>query len=284
MGFSVAALGEEGGLFAADPTEDEEEEDDEEEVEAMDSTTRNIYLREKAARRRARRGGAYVGSQLFFRRFETFGRPADKDWVMALPGGETAVGCAVGRGWAAVVTSRRFLRLFTAGGVQGPVHWLSGDPVAVVGRDRFVAVFHHAAAGPLPDGTQALGYSVRDGVTGATVAEGDVAALSAGSELAWAGFTNTCALAAMDSAGMLSVLARGGDAAPGTSGNWMPVLDTLGLRRTKHDRHWPVEVNGPKLVCVPLRGGKEYPDAARRPVTTTLQLRVPMAMGKRLKT
>ena len=159
----------------------------------------------------------------------------------------------------------------------------------MVGRDRFVAVFHHDAAGPQDDGTQSLGYSIRDGLTGATLAAGNVAALSAGSELAWAGFTDKCALAVMDSAGTLSVLARygGGSAAVpqhGVGGNWMPVLDTLGLRRTKDDRYWPVEVHGGKLVCVPLRGGKEHPDAARRPVTTTVPLRVPMAMGLTVKT
>ena len=51
-----------------------------------------------------RKGEAYQGFRVFFTRFETFGRSQDKDCVMALPGGETVVGCAVGHGWAAVVT------------------------------------------------------------------------------------------------------------------------------------------------------------------------------------
>jgi len=32
-----------------------------------------------------------------------------------------------------------------------------------------------------------------------------------------------------------------------------------------------------RLVCVPLKGGSTYPDAARRPITTTLALRMPLA-------
>lgn len=32
-----------------------------------------------------------------------------------------------------------------------------------------------------------------------------------------------------------------------------------------------------KLICIPLKGGNSYPDASRRPVTTTLGLRMPFA-------
>lgn len=140
----------------------------------------------------------------------------------------------------------------------------------------------------MQDGTQLLGYTVLDGLTGATVANGEVSALSPGSSLSWAGFTDKCALSVMDSDGMLSMLARYGEGVGGartaTSGNWMPMLDTVGLRKSMSDGFWPVEVHGGKLVCVPLKGGQEYPDAARRPVTTTLALRVPMATGLTLKT
>ena len=41
---------------------------------------------------------------MYFHRFETFGRNADKDWVMALPDGERVLGCATGGGWGAVIT------------------------------------------------------------------------------------------------------------------------------------------------------------------------------------
>lgn len=129
---------------------------------------------------------------------------------------------------------------------------------------------------PMQDGTQLLGYSIIDGVNGTTVATGDVSALSPGASLTWAGFTETCALTVMDSDGMLSLLARPNNELSSV-GNWVPFLDTVGLKKSISDNFWPVEVNGGRLVCVLLRGGKEYPDAARRPVTTTLKLRMPMA-------
>lgn len=202
---------------------------------------------------------------------------------------ERALGCAAGAGWAAVVTSRRFLRLFTVSGIQGPVLWIPGEPVTVVGRDRLVAVFHHRCSAPMHDGTQMLGFAIFDGLTGATVASGEVSALGAGASLAWAGFSDKCALSVMDGDGTLSMLARypsngeGGGPGPSGGGNWMPMLDTAGLRRTASDAFWPVEVHGGRLVCVPLRDGRDHPDPARRPVTTTLNLRIPMATGSMVK-
>eukprot|EP00579_Thalassiosira_antarctica_P009756 CAMPEP_0201922180 /NCGR_PEP_ID=MMETSP0903-20130614/10281_1 /ASSEMBLY_ACC=CAM_ASM_000552 /TAXON_ID=420261 /ORGANISM="Thalassiosira antarctica, Strain CCMP982" /LENGTH=1247 /DNA_ID=CAMNT_0048459265 /DNA_START=142 /DNA_END=3888 /DNA_ORIENTATION=+ len=283
VGFIVGTLGEEGGMFASDLIEDEDDEEDDldDDFAGISEATRKAIQRDK----RQKKSASAKGSQVYFRRFETFGKMADKDWVVALPDGERAVGCATGGGWGAVITSRRFLRLFTISGIQGPVHWIPGEPVTVVGRDRFVAVFYHRSVSPMQDGTQLLGYSIMDGVTGAIVATGEVSALSAGASLSWAGFTDKSALSIMDSDGMLSMLARysNNNAPASNNGNWMPMLDTVGLKKTMNDTFWPVEVHGGKLVCVPLRGGKEHPDAARRPVTTTLNLRIPLATSLTVK-
>ncbi|KAL9180611.1 hypothetical protein ACHAXT_011064 [Thalassiosira profunda] len=274
-GFIVGTLGEDGGLFASDLQEDPDSDDDED--YALGGRMAGVIA---AAKRREKRynkkkGGGARGSEVYFRRFATFGRAADKDWVVALPDGERALGVATGKGWGAVITSRRYLRLFTAGGVQGPVIWIPGAPVTVVGRERYVAVVHHRS-NPLPDGTQLLGYTLLDGLTGATLASGELSAVSPGSSLAWAGFSDRGVLSAMDADGVLSMLNRH----PGLpGGNWMPVLDTVGWRKSASDVFWPVEVYGGKLACVPLRGGREHPDAVRRPLTTTLSLRIPMATG-----
>ncbi|KAL7551959.1 LOW QUALITY PROTEIN: hypothetical protein ACHAWF_015169, partial [Thalassiosira exigua] len=276
-GLVMGTLGEDGGIFCSDlPEERDDEEEDDDLDDAFDGMGRIGEAACRAARmarktRRKKRKGAGGGFERVLS--EMLERAADKDWICALPDGERAEGCATGAGWGAVVTSRRFFRLFTVSGVQGPVIWIPGEPVTAVGRGRFVAVFHHRGA-PAPDGTQSLGYLIVDGVTGATVDAGDVSALGPGSSLAWAGFSDKCVLSAMDSDGTLSMLARGGG---GSRSGWMPLLDTTGLRKVASDAFWPVEVYGGKLVCVPLRGGKEYPDASRRPVTTTLNLRMPLA-------
>ena len=130
----------------------------------------------------------------------------------------------------------------------------------------------------MQDGTQLLGYSIFDGLTGSVVVSGEVSALSSGASLSWAGFTDKCALSIMDSDGMLSMLARYPGSSYSCNGNWMPLLDTVGLRKNMNDTFWPCEVHGGKLICVPLRG-RDYPDATRRPVTTALSLRIPLATG-----
>jgi chromosome transmission fidelity protein 4 len=51
----------------------------------------------------------------------------------------------------------------------------------------------------------------------------------------------------------------------------------MGLRKSMDDQFWPITVYDGKMVCVPLKGGNSYPDAARKPVTSTLALRLPLA-------
>mmetsp|Transcript_11471 Transcript_11471/g.19540 ORF Transcript_11471/g.19540 Transcript_11471/m.19540 type:complete len:1185 (-) Transcript_11471:118-3672(-) len=275
VGFILGTLGDEGGLFASDLMEEEDDDDFDEDglTAGLSETTRKAV---KRSQKKLNGNDSAKGSSVYFHRFDTFGKTSDKDWVYALPDGERVLGCATGSGWCGVMTSRRLLRLFTVGGIQGPIIWLPGEPVTIVGRDRFMAVIYHRSMSPMQDGTQLLGYSIIDGVNGTTVATGDVSALSPGASLTWAGFTESCALTVMDSDGMLSLLARPNNELS-SFGNWVPFLDTVGLKKSISDNFWPVEVNGGRLVCVLLRGGKEHPDAARRPVTTTLKLRMPMA-------
>jgi chromosome transmission fidelity protein 4 len=171
--------------------------------------------------------------------------------------------------------SRRFLRIFSSGGNQGQVVWLKGEPVTMAGRGRFAAVFYHEGT-PLPDGTQQLGYTLYDAVACSIISKGSVSCISKGSSLSWVGFSNDCSLMAMDTDGMMSMLVAT-DASSDNSFEWAPVLDTVGMRKSADDQFWPVTVYDGKLVCVPLKGGNNYPDAARRPVTATLGMRLPLA-------
>mmetsp|Transcript_71582 Transcript_71582/g.207490 ORF Transcript_71582/g.207490 Transcript_71582/m.207490 type:complete len:123 (-) Transcript_71582:5-373(-) len=112
------------------------------------------------------------------------------------------------------------------------------------------------------------------------LAEGPVSCLGKGASLTWVGFSNDFALMAMDSDGMLSMLTQAGPA----KWEWSPVLDTMGLRKSMDDQFWPITVFDGKLVCVPLKGGNTFPDAARKPVTSTLGLRLPFAASVGNKT
>lgn len=283
LNFIVGSLGEDGGIFASDVDDDEfdgaDDMDDMVDGLNMSDATKRIL---KRSNRRKKKGGsedAPKGSSIYFHRFETFGPIKDKDWVLTLPDGEMALGCACGEGWAAVATSRRFLRLYSSGGNQGPVTWLKGDLITMVGRGRFLAVFYHENT-PMPDGTQRIGYQLLDAASGNLVSTGSVSAISPGSTMTWAGFSNDYSLMVMDSDGMLSMLAsETGINTVGGGWEWSPMLDTVGLRKSNDDSFWPVTCMDGKLVCVPLKGGNEHPDAVRRPVTTALGFRLPLARG-----
>jgi len=91
LGFIVGTLGEEGGMFATDLAENDdddyyggENEDDFAGLGVMSAIARKAMRRSRKAKRKAGGGGAR-GSSVYFYRFETFGRNADMDWVMALP-------------------------------------------------------------------------------------------------------------------------------------------------------------------------------------------------------
>jgi len=82
----------------------------------------------------------------------------------------------------------------------------------------------------------------------------------------------------MDDDGMVSMLMakKTSDTGDSTSMTWIPILDTVGLRKSREDSFWPVTIQNGKLVCVPLKG-VDFPNPARRPLTTSLALRMPLA-------
>jgi hypothetical protein len=120
-----------------------------------------------------------------------------------------------------------------------------------------------------------------DALSASVITSGSVSSISAGSQLEWAGFSSDFSLIVMDSDGMLSMLVgmTVNDDAAQYSWEWSPMLDTVGLRKSADDKFWPITVQDGKLVCVPLKGGNEHPDASRRPVTSTLGFRMPLARG-----
>ncbi|CAB9500649.1 WD repeat and HMG-box DNA binding protein 1 [Seminavis robusta] len=284
MGFILGSLGDDGAIFASDLAHDDQDDLDDLDDDVTGGLSLSAQTKaalKKSQRQRMKKGSKPLGSSIYFHRFETIGHPKDKDWYLTLPDGERVLGCACGTGWAAVATSRKFLRFFLSGGSQGHVLWLPGNPVTMVGRNRFLAVFYHESI-PLPDGTQKLGYLLYDAVAHRTISKGSVSCTSSGSSLSWAGFSNDYSLMAMDSDGMLSMLVATEGETDGptpTSWEWAPLLDTVGLRKSSEDNFWPITCHDGKLLCIPLRGGIQYPDVtgSRRPTPATLKLRMPLA-------
>lgn len=284
INFIIGSVGESGGIFASD-TKDDDEYIDGEDIEGLDQfnmseRTKQALMRDRKKREKDSEYSKPTGSSIFFCRFPTSNlvNRKTKDWHLILPDGERVLGAACGDGWAAAVTSRKFLRVFSPGGNQNQIVWLKGPPVTIAGRGRLLAVFYLESS-PLRDKTQQIGYTLWDAVNFRVVSRGSVSCLSNGASLSWVGFSNDLSLMVMDTDGMLSMLfATGQGSVDGAHiWEWAPVLDTIGFRKSSDDCHWPVTVHNGKLICVPLKGGNTYPDANRRPVTTTLGLKMPLA-------
>lgn len=174
--------------------------------------------------------------------------------------------------------SNRYLRTFTTGGNQGQIYWLPGDPVTMAGREGVLAVVYHLGQ-PQQDGSQCLGYMFLDILSNNVISKGPLSCLSKSSTLTWIGLSNDQSVIAMDSNGIVSMLVK-----CNTCFEWMPMLDTMGLRKSRDDSFWPTTVYDGKVVCVPLKGGASYPDAVNRQVTTALGMRIPMAKAMIAKT
>jgi Minichromosome loss protein, Mcl1, middle region len=144
-----------------------------------------------------------------------------------------------------------------------------------------LAVFYHESE-PLRDGTQKIGFTLFNGQNAQTITKGSVSSLSNGALLAWAGFSNDGSLTIMDSIGLVSMLVHSDESSilsqPDSSQwEWIPMLETDRLKKSSDDSYWPISVYDGKLVCIPLKGGTCYPDATRRPITTALGFKMPLA-------
>lgn len=107
MDFILGSLGEDGAIFASDLTGDDDDDDEDGKiVDGLNMSERTKKLLKRSLKRRMNKGDGRqpTGSKVYFHRFETFGAPRDKDWLLTLPDGERVIGCACGEGWSAVVT------------------------------------------------------------------------------------------------------------------------------------------------------------------------------------
>jgi WD40 repeat protein len=109
MGFILGSLGEDGGIFATDVSDEDDLDDGEDDdfgdvVNNMSEATKAAVKRSQRNRMSKEGGSKATGSSIYFHRFETFGALRDKDWYLTLPAGERALGCACGEGWGAVIT------------------------------------------------------------------------------------------------------------------------------------------------------------------------------------
>ncbi|PNF36311.1 hypothetical protein B7P43_G00541, partial [Cryptotermes secundus] len=192
-----------------------------------------------------------------------------KEWSVDLPEGEEALAIAAGKGWLAVSTDTRNLRLFTVAGTQREVVSLPGPVVCVAGsRNRLLAIFHNGMGLP---GDQNLGFIMFSVGPGQLQAVTTVQPLSLTpkSTLKWAGFSDEGTPFTSDSAGMIRMFSK--------KGYWLPVCDTQTNCKGKSDHYFVLGINEnfQNVRCV-LCKGSYYPPTIPRPAVAEIPLQLPI--------
>lgn len=181
-----------------------------------------------------------------------FSLPDDDERVEAL---------AVGRNFLAALTSRRQLRVLTITGVPIGVLALAGPPVCLAACEDLLLCITLA---PGPQGAEpALEYALYGISAKERLASGRLP-LSPEASLRWIGFSAEALPMALDSAGVLRVLALSGGAPllASSAGDWVPVVEL----EDRGARFWPVRAEGSSLFGAQASksSGEPRPGAVQR--------------------
>ncbi|KAJ8612266.1 hypothetical protein CTAYLR_002922 [Chrysophaeum taylorii] len=179
---------------------------------------------------------------------------------------------AAGTDWVAALTSRRFVRLYSAGGVADAVVSIPGNVVSATGRANLLAVAYHCSATFSQLATQEISVVVYDVYARTRVADARLP-LAPRSKLAWLAFSDDdLALFAMDDDCAFYALVDD------FGWSWAPVLDAKTVERANPlDRPWPVYVSAGSVFCATLKGGATAPAPFPRPILEPVTLDAPIS-------
>ena len=196
----------------------------------------------------------------------------NSEWQIQLDAGEEALAIAVGHKFAAIATSKRYLRLMSHTGAQRALISVANPLVALAASGGMLAVVQHAgrAADPQDQSLLLALYDVRDTARPVRISVGPLP-LSEGASLDWVGFSESGVLCTVDTAGIVRGCLRS------YSFEWAPLLDCNSVKKAKNEHHWIVGLTDKELICVMCKGEDKYPATLPRPVTTPLTLAMPLA-------
>uniref|UniRef100_A0A1B6MKD1 Uncharacterized protein n=1 Tax=Graphocephala atropunctata TaxID=36148 RepID=A0A1B6MKD1_9HEMI len=192
-----------------------------------------------------------------------------KEWTVQLDG-EEALCVAAGRGYVAVVTDTRLLRVFTTCGTQREVVSLPGPVVCMAAHQHTLGVVFHSGLGL--EGDQSLSYLqmwLGGGDTLARHCAPCTLPLSPRARLRWLGYSDEGSLCALDMAGVLRKLTP--------SCLWTPVCDVDSQCKGKSDHHFIVGISEQfQTIRSVLCKGAFYPPTMPRPTVTEISWKVPL--------
>ena len=147
---------------------------------------------------------------------------ATKEWQIEMPSEEFIESVACGSSFIAVVTDKRFVRIFTSGGIQTNIFSLCGRVVCLSAWEHFLLIVYHSSSG-MPE-EQSLSMIVLNMENKSNVKhpvpEPIPVALSPKSLVSWAGFTDEGTPCVVDSDGVIRIYNK-------NFGNtWFPIAST----------------------------------------------------------
>lgn len=221
----------------------------------------------------------HKGSTLFYHAFPGSHHleGVNENFNVVLSEGEEVQALAVGDGFVAAATSRRWLRIYSSTGLEVAVMSLPGPVVSMVALNETLAVIFHAGVpfdGSFNMAMHLFRIDWRQGCSLQQVLRSIPVPLSRKATLEWVGFdVDNTAVVALDSHGIMSSLMYS------AGFQWTPVFNIMHVRKTIDHRYWPIMVKNGKLVYV-LLNGESKPAIYPQPVVSTKALRIAIATNK----
>ncbi|XP_055935978.1 WD repeat and HMG-box DNA-binding protein 1-like [Argiope bruennichi] len=194
---------------------------------------------------------------------------SNKEWIVEMPENEEIEAVALGDGFAACVTDKKFIRLYTISGIQCEVFLMPGPVVCCTARGNQLLVVFHKGLGI--EGDQCLNMMiVKVNLEKHSSVKECFLPLSSKSFLSWLGFTDEGTPCIVDSSGILSLL----NTSCGVK--WIPVADTTANMKGKSNTYFVLGLSEIKqeIRCILCKGSK-YPSLLPRPNIAVLPFSLP---------
>ncbi|KFM61807.1 WD repeat and HMG-box DNA-binding protein 1, partial [Stegodyphus mimosarum] len=194
---------------------------------------------------------------------------SNKDWTLEMPKNEEIEAIAVSDDWAACVTDKRLVHLFTISGIQCEVFSIPGAVVCCSARNKQLSIVYHKGSGV--EDNQCFNLLLVDVELGGNSRIKDYAVpLTSKAFLSWLGYTDEGHPCIVDTAGIISLLS------PNCGSKWIPVANTAQNLKGRSDTYFVIGLSEIKqeIRCILCKGSK-YPALLPRPTISVIPFSLP---------
>lgn len=199
----------------------------------------------------------------------------NKEWNVTLPDDEYVEALAIGTGFIAIASDKRYLRLFTIGGTQTYILSIAGSVVCLSASENSLMIVYNAAAGYQKNNPSLSAMLIKVNAKSAYPMKQPLSnpiplALTPNCTLYWAGFTDEGTPCIVDTAGVVRLLKT-------HFGNcWMPIVNMKEDLTNKCDNYFVISVSEiqQNVRCLFCKGSR-YPSMFPYPSLTNVPFVLP---------